>query len=80
MWIRIKQTDGPSFSLPVPLVMLRSRLLWSIVEKHGGEEAAQYAPMAREMIRELAAYVRANGHFTLVDVESADGETVKITV
>ncbi|MBQ9890535.1 MAG: hypothetical protein IJM39_03915 [Firmicutes bacterium] len=80
MWIRIKQTDGPSFSLPVPLVMLRSRLLWSIVEKHGGEEAAQYAPMARAMMRELSAYVRTHGHFTLVDVESADGETVKITV
>ena len=80
MWIRIKQPDGPNFSLPVPLAMLRSRLFWSIVEKHGGEEAAQYAPMAQEMVRELSAYVRAHGHFTLVDIESADGEIVKITV
>ena len=80
MWIRIKQQDGPNFSLPVPLVMLKSPLLWSLVAKHGGEEAAQYAPMARAMMRELSAYVRTHGHFTLVDVESADGETVKITV
>ena len=80
MWIRIKQTDGPNISLPLPLGLLKSRLIWRIAEKHGGEEAAQYAPMAREMIRELAAYVRANGHFTLVDVQTADGETVKIVV
>ncbi len=80
MWIRVKQTDGPNISLPLPLGMLKSRWIWRLAEKHGGEEAAKYAPMAREMIRELAAYVRANGHFTLVDVESADGETVKITV
>ena len=60
--------------------MLKSPLLWSIVAKHGGEEAAQYAPIARAMMRELSAYVRTHGHFTLVDVESADGEIVKITV
>ena len=79
MWIKIRSTERTGFTLPVPMALLRSRLLWSIVEKHGGD-AAQYAPMAREIVRELSAYVRTHGHFVLVDVESADGEKVKITV
>ena len=36
MWIRIKQTDGPNISLPLPLGLLKSRLIWRIAEKHGG--------------------------------------------
>ena len=80
MWVRIRSTDGPNFSIPVPLFLAGSRICLKIMAKCGGAEAAKYAPAAHEMIRELKRYVRENGHFTLVEVECIDGTSVKITV
>ena len=80
MWLSIKIEDGPNFSLPLPLGLLKSRLLWSIIEKHADEELGQYQPMVKEVLRELSRYVRTHGHFVLLDVQSAKGEKVKIKV
>ena len=80
MWIRIKTEDGPNFSIPVPLFLAGSPTILNMMSHYGGSEAAKYAPIARELARELRRYVRTNGHFTLVDVESSDGTYVKITV
>ena len=79
MWIRIKTDEGRRFSIPVPLFMLRSPLMWRIAARYSGE-GAQYMPAAKEMCAELSRYVKKHGHFVLVDVESAEGEKVKITV
>ena len=100
MKIYIRNEEGRGFTIPLPLFMIKSRLLWSLVEKHAGssaedetalaeegggvpavaDTAAQYYPIAREVCAELSAYVRTHGHFVLVDVQSADGECVKIVV
>ena len=80
MRIYIKSDDGHSFSLPLPLVMLKSRLLWNLIEKHSDKDVSQYAPIARAACGALADYVRTHGHFVLVDVQSAGGEFVKIVV
>ncbi len=79
MWIRIKTDEGRRFLIPVPLFMLRNPLMWRIAARYSGE-GAQYMPAAKEMCAELSRYVKAHGHFVLVDVESSDGTTVKITV
>jgi len=79
MWIRIKTDEGRRFSILVPLFMLRSPLMWRIAARYSGE-GAQYMPAAKEMCAELSRYVKKHGHFVLVDVESAEGEKVKITV
>ena len=80
MWIKVNTHDGPHLTLPVPLSLAGSRFVWALVAKHGNEEAAAIAPFAAEMVQELRKYVRKNGHFILVDVQSADGDIVKITV
>ena len=80
MWIRIKEVGRRRITLPVPLSLMRSRLLWLIAEKRGGEDAARYYPAAQDIYRELTSYVRAHGHFTMVDVHTADGEHVKIDI
>ena len=36
--------------------------------------------MARQAIIELSAFIRRHGHFTLVEVQSADGNHITITV
>ena len=80
MWIKIRSHDGPNISLPVPLTLAGSRFLWKMIansDNPGADAAAVFGP---EMIKELRSFVRRNGHFVLVDVESSDGEIVKIKV
>ena len=80
MWIKVRQQDGPNISLPVPLSLAGSRLLWRAATKKGGAGAEEAAAIGPEMVRELRRYVRRNGHFVLVDIESHDGEIIKISV
>ena len=80
MWIRVNTHDGPRFSIPVPLSLAGSRFVWRMVAKYNGGQTTDLAPYAADIARELRSYVRRNGHFTLVDVQSSEGDTVKITV
>ncbi len=80
MWIRIKTDEGRRINIPVPLGFVGSPFVLKAAARCGGPEAAKYAPVAKDLCRELKRYVRTNGHFTLVDVESSDGTLVRITV
>ncbi len=80
MWIKIKTQDGPNLSFPVPLSLVGSKLLLGLVAKNGDPQAAEYAPYAADIVRELREYVRRNGHFMLVDVECQNGDIIKIKV
>ena len=80
MWVKIKTQDGPNLSFPVPLSLAGSKLLLSLAAKNGEPQAAEYAPYAADIVRELREYVRRNGHFMLVDVERQNGDIVKIKV
>ncbi len=47
MWIRVRPVDGPKISIPVPLVLLKSRWIWRMIGKYSGGNTAvsQYAEM-----------------------------------
>ena len=51
MWIKIRQQDGPNISLPVPLSLAGSRLLWRAATKKGGAGAEEAAVIGPEMVR-----------------------------
>lgn len=80
MWIKVNTQDGPHFSIPIPLFLAGTRPVINMLTKINGPEATWYAPMAGEIVRELRRYVRKNGHFTLVEVISSEGDHIKITV
>ena len=80
MRICVNAVDGPKINLPLPPVMIKSRLIWRIAARHAEEDVAQFYPMAREIYDVLAEYVRTHGHFVLVDVQDADGTHVKVIV
>ena len=63
MWIKVRHQEGPNISLPVPLSLAGSRLLWRAATKKGGAGAEEAAVIGPEMVRELRRYVRRNGHF-----------------
>lgn len=50
------------------------------VEPSAKQEFVPTPVFMKQLYAVLRASVRANGHFDLVDVQSSDGETVKITI
>lgn len=80
MKIRIRDEEGRRFTIPLPLFMIKSRLFWAMIEKQAGEDAVDQLPLARAAFSELSDYVHVHGHFVLVDLQSADGSSVKVEV
>lgn len=83
MWIKIKINGGPKFSIPIPLFMLRMPFVWNMIAKQNfdGKEIVPYGrEVAAKAYSELRRYINTNGHFTLVDIQSSDGDIIKITV
>ena len=80
MWIKVNAQGRPHFTIPLPLFFIGTRPVIDILSRINGLEAARYAPMAGEMVRELRRYVSKHGHFTLVEVISSEGDHIKITV
>ena len=64
----------------LPLFLAGSPVALKMMSRYVGQDAAKYAPAAGKIVRELRRYVRRNGHFTLVDIESSDGTCLRITV
>ena len=80
MRIYVNAVGGPKINLPLPLVMIKSRLIWRIAAGHSDEDIAQFYPIAREIYDALTEYVRRHGHFVLVDVQQTDGTHVKVII
>ena len=80
MWIKIRTTDGPNFSIPVPLFIAGMPFVWRMIAKNSNDAQPGFEKLGPDMVRELRRYVRKCGHFTLVEVNSSDGDIVKITV
>ena len=93
MWIKIRAKEGPNLSIPVPLFMASFPFVWKLIAKAKstsddteGEErltnewSGNMEKLGPQAVSELRSFVRRNGHFTMVDIESADGDIVKITV
>lgn len=70
--------------IPVPNFVLCSRLgariAASVLQQYPHGNVPMDYRTIRAMQKALKACVRTHGHFTLVDVESADGDKVKIVL
>lgn len=81
--MRIKvRTPDAKFTLLLPNLLLFNRLTGSLLTKaataHLGIDVD--ARQAGRLLAELRKIKKKYGRFTLVDVETADGEIVKITL
>lgn len=81
MRIQVKSEDV-RLDIPLPTSMLLSPWVSRIVLRAVHKEDRDLSWLAPELIaglqKSLKSWIRRNGHFTLVEVESADGEIVKI--
>ena len=62
--------------LPVPLWIARWHFIWRFLP----EESQKYAPIAKDLVRAMREYKRANGSWNLIEVDSTDGTRVRIRV
>jgi uncharacterized protein YaiL (DUF2058 family) len=87
MRIRIKEKNGRGFSLIMPTALLFNRLTAHIAFKaieanysRDGNGFSMPPEAVRLFITELKSWKRRNGPLAIVDVNSADGESVLITI
>ena len=68
--------------LAVPTSAIGWKWIWRIVNKNSKSDDAP--PISEETAHKLAKvmkkYVRQNGHFDLVNIQSADGDRVRIRI
>lgn len=85
MKINIKVNEEDSkfrLNLWVPTSLIKSRFIWKQVGKSKGmtpELSQRIQKAVSKAYSEIKEYIRANGHFTLVEADS-DGTHVKITI
>ncbi len=85
MKISVSNADLPTpISLSLPTGLLRSNFLWRIIYKHvreeEGDQIRKYQPLITNYQDILEQYVRDNGHFDLLDVETKDGTRILISI
>lgn len=57
-----------------PTSAVKSRFLWRLA----GSEYEKYRLLSKKMYKNLKAYIKENGHFDFVDIDSNDGDKIKI--
>lgn len=57
-----------------------SAVKWRFIWRYTGAEYKKYYKISKDIYKALKKYVRENGHFDLVDVDSNDGDRVKIRI
>ena len=77
--INAKKDEGEGrikLHFPVPLVLLNLGFVWN----HLPPEQKKYKPIAKELVRALKEYKRQNGSWDLVNVQTAEGDEVRIRI
>lgn len=84
MKITIQTADGRHFAIPLPLGMLGSSLgqniTFSIVRSKTGKDLTDRKELIRDLSRAVKDYVRENGKFVFLEMESAQGDYITIEV
>lgn len=80
MKLYIKANGGLAFRLWVPTALLKSKWVIRQIKKHSDMNHMILADLLPMINKSLKKYIKKYGHFTLVRVESADGDKVIIKV
>lgn len=79
MKVLIKNSDSKSIRLFLPLFFLKSKFFWGIIIKLSKNDKFDYRNII-QIYDALKKYVKENGHFNLIYIESSDGGIIKIRV
>lgn len=74
----ISPEDKVKINLIIPTSLIKSKILLNEIKKHSGVDLD--VTVFKKMYKSLKEYIKENGHFNLVEVNSKDGEYIKIRV
>ena len=80
MILKIKDSKGFGFAFWLPTALLKCKFILKKINKHSDTDIDQFIALLTTINKSLKEYIKKNGHFVLVDVKSAEGETVVIKV
>ena len=80
MKIKIKSNDGFRLNLWLPTSFLKSNFIFKMIFKKSNVAIDNHKKTIKLAYKTLKKYKKENGHFTLLDVVSADGDIVKIRI
>ena len=72
----ISPEEKVKINISIPTVLIKSRLVLNSINKYAGVDID--ADIFRKMYKSLRSYIKENGHFNLVEVNSKDGNYIKI--
>ena len=61
----------------LPNCLIKSKFILNKLSKDNNEELKKFII---SIYKDLRKYIRKNGHFIIVDIESNDGENIKIII
>lgn len=76
----IIKPDGFNIKLWLPTSLLKSKFIIKRIIKHCGDDNEQLMNSLPIIYKSLKEYIRENGHFILIEIQSFDGDLVQIKV
>jgi hypothetical protein len=80
MKLLIKPIDGLNIKLWLPTSLLKSKFIIKRIIKHCGDDNEQLMNSLPIINKSIKEYIRKNGHFVLIEIQSFDGDLVQIKV
>ena len=74
----INKEDKVKINLVLPNSVIKSKIISSSIQKYVGDNIPK--DVMKKIYQVIKEYIKENGHFNLVEVDSKDGTYVKIRV
>ena len=72
----ISPEEKVKINISIPNILIKSKLVLNSINKYAGVNID--SDIFRKMYKSLRSYIKENGHFNLVEVNSKDGNYIKI--
>lgn len=72
----ISPEEKVKINISIPNILIKSKLVLNSINKYAGVDID--CDIFRKMYKSLRSYIKENGHFNLVEVNSKDGNYIKI--
>ena len=80
MKIIIKRNSKKKLTFHVPLVLMKSKSFLLMIAKKANENHKKNIKLITTSYKDVKKYIKSNGHFTLLEVDSDQGDKVKIII
>ena len=80
MKIIIKRNSKKKLTFHVPLVLMKSKSFLLMISKNINEDDKKNIKIIPTLYKDVKKYIKSNGHFTLLEVDSNQGDKVKIII